>query len=311
MSSPPRPPGPSDDWSAGAAHVGGEIVPIHEARIPILDWGFLRGDATYDVAHVWDGGVFRLEDHLRRFCRGISRLRMEPDVELDDMREILLECVARSGLRSAYLEMVCTRGVPPAGSRDPRQTHNRFYAFAVPFVWIATPEVQRRGLKMVIARTHRIAPEAVDPTVKNYHWLDFVRGLFEAYDRGHETVVLRDEKGHVIEGPGFNIFAVRSGDIITPKRGVLQGITRKTVIELAPTVGLGVVERPLHGSELRDADEIFITSTAGGVMPVTYLDGCAVGDGMPGRVTEELMTRYWDLHEDPAMVTPVPYADRS
>src|SRR5918994_2867825 len=220
-------------YANGAAFVDGQFVPIAEARVPILDWGFLRSDATYDVAHVWRGSFFRLEDHLDRFERGLARLRMSPPYDRSEIRDVLIECVRLSGLREAYAEIICTRGVPPPGSRDPRECENRLYAFAVPFVWISDPEKQERGLHATISRVQRIQPEAVDPTVKNYHWLDLVSGLYEAYDRGGETVILVDREENVVEGPGFNVFAVKDGAVFTPDRGVLEGVTRRTVMELA------------------------------------------------------------------------------
>jgi branched-chain amino acid aminotransferase len=291
----------------GAAFVEGRFVPVAEARVPILDWGFLRSDATYDVAHVWRGGFFRLEDHLDRFERGMERLRMRVPYGRAEIREILVECVRLSGLRDAYVEVVCTRGVPPPGSRDPRECQNSLFAFAVPFVWIADPEKQERGLDAVIGRVQRIQPEAVDPTVKNYHWLDLVAGLYEAYDRGGETVILTDSVDNVVEGPGFNVFAVKKGKISTPSRGVLEGITRRTVVELASGHGIPLEARDVPAGEVREADEVFVTSTAGGIMPVTKVDGEPVGDGAPGPVTLRLRDAYWELHRDPRFVTPVRY----
>ncbi|MFL5991117.1 MAG: aminotransferase class IV [Rubrobacteraceae bacterium] len=294
-------------YSDGAAFIDGRFVPVGEARVPILDWGFLRSDATYDVAHVWRGSFFRLEDHLSRFERGMERLRMKVPYGRAEIQEILTECVRLSGLREAYVEVVCTRGVPPPGSRDPRECENRLYAFAVPFVWIADPEKQEQGLDAVIGRVQRIQPEAVDPTVKNYHWLDLVAGLYEAYDRGGETVVLTDSKDNVVEGPGFNVFVVKDGNISTPSRGVLEGITRRTVIELASERGMPLEARAVPAAAVRAADEVFITSTAGGIMPVTKVDGTPVGDGAPGTFTLRLRDAYWELHRDPRFVTPVRY----
>jgi branched-chain amino acid aminotransferase len=291
----------------GAAFVEGRFVPIGEARVPILDWGFLRSDATYDVAHVWRGGFFRLEDHLDRFERGMERLRMRVPYGRAEIREILVQCVRLSGLRDAYVEVVCTRGVPPPGSRDPRECQNSLFAVAVPFVWIADPEKQERGLDAVIGRVQRIQPEAVDPTVKNYHWLDLVTGLYEAYDRGGETVILTDSEDNVVEGPGFNVFAVKDGKISTPSRGVLEGITRRAVIELAGEIEIPLETRKVPAAEVREADEVFVTSTAGGIMPVTQVDGAPVGDGTPGPVTMRLRDAYWELHKDPRFVTPVDY----
>ena len=294
-------------YADGAAFVEGRFVPVAEARVPILDWGFLRSDATYDVAHLWRGSFFRLEDHLDRFERGMEMLRMNLPYGRDEIRDVLVECVRLSGLRDAYAEIICTRGVPPHGSRDPRDCENNFFAFVVPFVWIADPDKQVRGLHATISRVQRIQSESVDPTVKNYHWLDLEAGLYEAYERGGETVILVDRDENVVEGPGFNVFAVKDGGVFTPSRGVLEGITRKTVIELAAEIGIPLEVRPVPADEVRTADEVFITSTAGGIIPVTTVDGRPVGAGEPGTVTWRLREAYWDLHRDPRFTLPARY----
>lgn len=295
------------EYAEGAAFVDGEFVPVGEARIPILDWGFLRSDATYDVAHVWRGAFFRLEDHLDRFGRGMAELRLSLPYGRDRIRGILVECVRLSGLRDAYAEIICTRGIPKPGSRDPRDCENRFYAFVVPFVWISTPEKQEEGLHATISPVERIAPEAVDPTVKNYHWLDLQAALFDAYDRGGETAILTDRHGNVVEGPGFNIFAVNDGRISTPDRGVLEGVTRRTVIELAEGLEVPLEARRVSASQLRGADEAFVSSTAGGIMPLTTVDGSPLGSGKPGPITLRLREAYWDLHRNPRFSLPVEY----
>ncbi len=177
----------------------------------------------------------------------------------------------------------------------------------MPFIWIADPEKLERGLHAVIGSKQRIAPESVDPTVKNYHWLDLETGLLEAYDRGGETVILVDAEDNIVEGPGFNVFAVKNDAISTPDRGVLEGITRKTIIELAAERGIQLQARPVPAGELRRADEVFLSSTAGGVIPVTTVEGRAVGTGEPGPVTLRLREAYWDLHDDPRFSMPVSY----
>ena len=295
------------DFSHGAAYVDGQLVPIAEAKISLLDWGFLHSDATYDVAHVWKGKFFRLDDHIERFLSGMGKLRMSIPHSRGDLRSILVDCVRASGLREAYVEMICTRGLPKPGSRDLRTCTNRFFAFAVPFVWIANPQKQTKGLNLIVSRWQRIPPKSVDPTVKNYHWLDMVMGLFEAYDRGGETAVVVDTRGNLIEGPGFNIFAVKDRTFTTPARGVLEGITRRTAIELATEYGYEVVQRNLPADEARTADEVFVTSTAGGIMPITKIDGRAIGSGTPGPVTQELQEGYWALHEDPQYTFKIDY----
>jgi len=299
---------PAGTWPQGAAFLGGRYMPMEEASVPIGDWGFLHSDATYDVAHVWEGAFFRLEDHLDRFHHGMRELRLSPALGRDEMRGVLAECVRLCGLRNAYVEMICTRGMPAPGSRDPRSAVNRFYAFAVPFIWLADPEKQKVGLHLAVGRTVRIPPGSVDPRIKNYHWLDLVKGLFEAYDEGAETTVLTDGDGHVVEGPGFNLFVLRGGVLLTPRTGVLEGITRRTVLEIADALGLPVEVRAVRTEELRDADEVFATSTAGGVVPVCRVEGRPVGAGVPGATTRLVHERYWQWHGLDALRTEVDYA---
>ena len=134
-----------------------------------------------------------------------------------------------------------------------------------------------------------------------------IMGLFEAYDRGGETAVVVDERGNLVEGPGFNIFAVKDRNITTPDRGMLEGVTRKTTIEMANKYGYDVVKRNLTADEARVADEVLITSTAGGIMPITKIDGLPVGSGKPGTVTQELHKGYWGLHENPDFTLKIDY----
>lgn len=295
------------DFSAGVAHVDGQYVALRDARIPLVDRGFVRSDATYDVAHVWQGRFFRLDDHIDRFLWSMGELRMSLPISKKEMRHILEQCVALSGLRDAYVQMTCTRGVPPPGSRDPRECQNRFYAFSQPFVWIGTPAQQRTGLAMVISQVQRIASAAIDTRVKNFHWLDLTMGIFEAYDRGALVAALPDAQGNVTEGAGFNIFGAKDGELFTPRRNVFEGMTRRTVIELARQLGIGCELADIPVQRLREADEIFITSTAGGVMPVTRLDGASVGNGEVGPLTQQLQRMYWQRAADDPRNTPVPY----
>ncbi len=295
------------DFSQGVAFIEDEYVAIAEAKIPLLDWGFLHSDATYDVAHVWRGKFFRVGEYIDRFQTSMGRLRMSIPYDRDQIQAIMFELVRLSGLRDAYVEIICTRGIPAPGSRDPRSCENRFLAFAVPFVWIANDEKRARGLNLLISKRQRIPPEAVDTRIKNYHWLDMVMALFEAYDEGADTVVLVDAEGNLVEGPGFNVF-VRHGDtVITPVRGVLEGVTRQTILEILTREDLQVKQEPLPSATAKAADEAFLTSTAGGIMPVTRINGERVGDGRPGALTTKLNDAYWALHDDPELNIAVEY----
>jgi len=294
----------------GCAYVNGQFVAPEDAKISIFDWGFLHSDATYDVAHVWQGKFFRLGDHLDRFFASMDRLRLDPGRTREQVREVMHECVRRSGLREAYVEVLCTRGMPQPGSRDPRSCTNQFMAFAIPFVWIADPAKQARGINLVVSDVQRIAPASVDPRIKNYHWLDMVMALFQAYERGGESAVLVNAAGDVAEGPGFNVFAVVDGELITPDSGVLEGISRRTMIELARAAGIAMRVAPLPVAALRRASEVFLSSTGGGAVGVSQIDGVAIGGRGPGDfgpVTRQLQAAYWALHDDSRYVELVRY----
>ncbi|AHB74169.1 MULTISPECIES: aminotransferase class IV [Pandoraea] len=300
-------------YPPGTAFMAGQYLPMSEARISVLDWGLLHSDVTYDTVHVWNGRFFRLDLHIARFRRSLEKLRLRVAYDDDALRDILVECVRRSGLRNAYVEMLCTRGLSPTFSRDPRDAANQFVAFAVPYGSVANARQLKEGLHLhLIDTVRRIPPESVDPQIKNYHWLDLVTAQFQGFDAGAETVVIKDMDGNVAEGPGFNIFAVKEGALYTPERGVLHGITRRTVFDIAERLGIEVHAGNVSEAQLRHADEIFITSTAGGIMPVTRLNDVAVGDGMPGELTRTIFRTYWDWHDDPAWTLAVDYdgADR-
>lgn len=285
----------------------GQYLPIAEASIPMTDWGFLRSDATYDVVTVWDGAFFRLDAHLERFAQSCKRWRLDPGLSTEQIAQTLTQCVRLSGLRASYVEMICTRGQPPWGSRDPRLAVNQFYAFAVPYVWLANEAQRANGLHLNISDVQRIPAASVDPRVKNYHWSDMTHGLFGALDLGADSVVLVDVHGNVVEGPGFNVFCVRDGTVMTPAQGMLEGITRRTVIEMAHSLQMKVEIGVLHADAVRGADEVFISSSGGGVLPVTLVDGTPIGDGRPGPVTRRLVETYWAWHSDPALIHPIAY----
>ena len=165
-----------------------------------------------------------------------------------------------------------------------------------------------RGAHLVVAETLRIPGTSVDPRAKNFHWADLTRGQFEAHDRGADFCVLLDEHGYVTEGPGFNIFVVTDERIATPDAGVLEGITRRSVIELCNDLGLSIEIRPVPVAELRDADEIFLSTTAGGVMPASRIDGRIMGNDRPGPVSTRVHDRFWARRAEGWHATPVNYA---
>lgn len=297
------------EFKDGIAFVDGAFCPINEACISLLDWGFLRSDACQDTVSVWDGAFFRLDDHLQRFERSFTRLRMTCPHHRESLRELAMEAVRLTGFQEAYLQLILTRGQPPIGSRDLRLAKNNFFLFCVPSISIATPEQQESGLHLIISDIQRIPPTSVDPTIKTYHWLDFEMGLFQAYDQGGDTVVLTNKDGNVTEGPGFNLFAVKDGRAMTPETGCLDGMTRDTVFELCTETNLDCALASLPASQLSSMDEVFISSTAGGLMPISKVDGRAIGVSPVGPVTERLLGLYWSKRRAGWHATPVDYPE--
>jgi branched-chain amino acid aminotransferase len=173
----------------------------------------------------------------RTFTRNVARLRVRLPVDRAGLTAVLEDLLRRSGLVDAYVNMTLTRGVASGGRHDPRLFENRLYAYAVQFVWIVPLEDQEVGISLVVSSVERIPSASVDPKVKNFHWGDLLRGQFEAFDRGARAAVLVDRNGNLTEGPGFNIFAVVDGTLFTPDARVLDGITRRTVLELAEREG--------------------------------------------------------------------------
>jgi branched-chain amino acid aminotransferase len=296
------------DYAAGAAYIHGRFVPFEEAAIPVTDWGFTRSDVVYDVVHVFNGAFFRLDDHLARFAHSMIARRLAPPEDLSAMRAILHRCVALSGLRDSYVAMLTLRGRPRVyGSRRPVDCANHFVAYAIPWLDVIPQDVQARGAHLWIASVPRVPDASVDPTVKNYQWNDLTTGLMEAHDHGFDTTVLCDAEGFVTEGPGFNIFMVRDGRVLTPDRGSLQGITRRSVLELCETLGLPAAVAPITRAAFEDADEIFAATTAGGIMPVARVGTRILGNDRPGPISMRLKEAYWAAHAAGWHATPVTY----
>jgi branched-chain amino acid aminotransferase len=297
-------------FTAGAAYIDGRYMPIAQAAIPITDWGYRRSDVTYDVVGVWESNFFRLDDHIRRFRSSMRKFRFEPRESDEDIKAILNRCVALSGLKSAYVAMDCLRGRPAAGMPyHPAHARNYIAAFAIPWIWVMSPEVQKRGGHLIIAKTLRIPADSVDPTAKNFHWADLTRGQFEALDREADFALLLDNDGNVTEGPGFNVFFVIDGAVVTPDAGVLEGITRKSVIEICTDLGIPAKVGKVTADEARKADEIFLATTAGGVMPASRIDGRIIGNDRPGPISTKVKDTFWAKRAAGWHATPVDYAD--
>jgi branched-chain amino acid aminotransferase len=300
----------SSEFAGGAAWIDGEYVPAERARISIFDTGFGHSDLTYTVAHVWHGNIFRLDDHVERLLTGGAKLRLESPLSHEEIAEIAKTCVKLSQLRESFVSIMLTRGYgAKRGEKDLTKLTSKIYVYAIPYLWAFPPQEQIYGTSAILPRFVRRMPRnTMDPTIKNFQWGDLTAASFEARDRGARTAILLDSDGCVAEGPGFNVVLVKDGTLASPLRNALPGITRKTTLEIADSLGIEAVLRDVDARELYEADEIMAVTTAGGITPIITLDGLPVGSGEPGPITVAIRDRFWALMDEPsALIEAIDY----
>ena len=278
----------------GIAYIDNCFVGLAEACIPILDWGFNKSDVVYDGIPFAKGRIFRLEDHLQRFSESMRKWRLPAPALSNSVRDICHDLVARAGLRDGIFYICTTRGVPPSAEvRDPTQFNSRFYGWSQEVPRLGSTEQLKNGLNMIVSEVRRIPEASVDSTAKNFHWGDLIQARIQAADRGAQTALLLGSDGNLAEGVGFNVFVVIDGQLRTPGKDCLRGITRRTVLEIAESEGIEAAVTDIPALDLKVATEIFITSSAGGIFGVTELDGLRVGEGVIGPLTSRIHAEYW------------------
>ena len=299
----------SHPFANGVAWVAGELVPWQEARIPFRDQGFLHSDLTYDVPSVWDGRFFRLDDHIKRLSASCEKIRMKLPLSPEEIKRILCDMVSQSGIRDAFVELIVTRGFKAVREMKPgEEVKNNLYLFVVPYVWVMEPELQTTGGSAIIARTvRRTPPGSMDPTVKNLQWGDLVRGIFEAQDRGAHYPFLTDGDANITEGSGFNVVFIKDGSLYTADRGVLEGVTRKSVFDAAKYHNIPINCQVVPVELAYRSDEVFMCTTAGGIMPITSIDGRPIKDGQVGPITKKIWDKYWAMHYEPEYLIEIKY----
>jgi branched-chain amino acid aminotransferase len=278
-------------------YVNGEYVPRDQARISIFDVGFLRGGAVFDTTSAWNGRIFKLAAHLDRLELSLRAARIQCPLPTKALADVLVETTRRCGLRNAYVQTIVTRGEPPFGVRDLTRCRPGLIVFAIPYAYILGPDRIRTGGRAMIVSTRALPVQSLDPKIKSLSRQHFDLATLQGKAAGADVSLMLDLDGRVTEGPGFNVFLVKGGVMFSPPEGILMGITRQTVFELAAEHGLPAREAQLTAYDLYAADEVFLTSTAGGIMPLVDIDGRAIGEGRPGPVFQRVHDLYWALRE--------------
>lgn len=266
------------------------------ARISVFDHGLLYGDGIFEGIRVYGGRIFRLEEHLERLYDSARAIGLTIPVAPDDCAGIIEEAVRRSGLTEAYIRPVVTRGRGDLGI-DPRSCPAPTVIIIVDTIRIWSEERYAQGLRMMTAGTPIPHREALSPRVKSLNYLSHILAKMEGVNAGVDEVLMLDPQGWVAEASGMNLFVVRKGVVRTPPAwgGILRGVTRDVVIDLAREAGLPVEETVINRYDVYTADEAFLTGTAAEVAPIRELDGRPIGPGTPGPITRDLRKRFQAL----------------
>lgn len=274
-------------------YLDGRFVPPHEARVSVFDHGLLYGDGVFEGIRIYVGRVFKLREHVERIYDSAKALMLEIPLDREELERVVVETVRRNALQDGYVRLVVTRGEGDLGL-DPRNCPKPTVFVIADEITLFPQELYTRGMRVVTVATRRMNVDALNPRIKSLNYLNNIVAKVEANLLGYAEVVMLNADGFVVEGTGDNIFIVKNRRLATPPAylGILEGITRNTVMDLARQAGYAVEEKVFTRHELYIADECFLTGTAAEIVPVVEVDGRRVGAGAPGPATLELMRRF-------------------
>jgi branched-chain amino acid aminotransferase len=298
MSTTLKPSKPSTATGAGVPTVwlDGKWSDRENATISVYDHGLLYGDGVFEGIRVYGGKIFKLSEHLDRLYDSAKAIWLTIPMPKEEMAAVTEEAVRRSGIAEAYIRHVITRGVGDLGL-DPRTCPKPSIIIIVDTIRLFPEEVYETGLRVVTAGTPIPHREALSPRVKSLNYLAHILAKIEGIHSGADEVLMLDSEGHVAEGSGQNIFVVKNGAIWTPApyAGILKGVTRDVVIELAREAGYDMQETMLNRYDVYTADEAFFTGTASELIAIRQVDGRIIGTGKSGPVTRDLRSRFQAL----------------
>ena len=267
----------------------GNYVSENEAKISVFDHGLLYGDGVFEGIRMYGGRIFRLDQHLDRLFASAKAIMLPIPMTKQQLVEACCETCRQNKLKDGYIRLVVTRGVGNLGL-NPFRCKTPTVIIIAGKIELYPKEVYRKGLKLITASTQRTNPAAVNPSIKSLNYLNNILAKIEAINAGTVEAIMLNSQGHVTECTADNIFIVRDGRLETPpvSAGVLVGITRQVVIELAAKRKIEVREPSLAPYDLMTADEVFLTGTGAEIVPVVNMDGRMVGSGRPGPLTLKL-----------------------
>jgi branched-chain amino acid aminotransferase len=280
-------------------YISGKLYAKSDARISVFDHGLLYGDGVFEGIRSYSGKVFRLQKHVDRLYSSASAIFLQIPMSREEMARAIEDTLAANQLVDAYIRVIVTRGAGSLGL-DPRKTADPQVIIITDQISLYPEELYEHGLKIITAGTTRNHTNAVNPRIKSLNYLNNILAKIEATNCGCLEALMLNYKGEVAECTGDNIFIVTRGVVHTPSidSGILEGITRDAVIELARSAGLTVVERTMDRYDVYTADECFLTGTAAELIAVVECDGRVLGSGRPGPITRDLRQRFGSLVRD-------------
>ena len=277
-------------------YIDGKFLPKAEAKVSVFDHGLLYGDGVFEGIRSYNGRVFKLDEHLERLYDSAKSIMLEIPISIETMEETVLETLRRNHLTEAYIRLIVTRGVGDLGL-DPDKCPKPSIIIIADKIVLYPQKYYEEGLEIVTVSVRRNYAEAINPRIKSLNYLNNILAKIEGKQAGAEEVLMLNAEGYVVECSGDNIFWIKNEVLVTPPvhMGILEGVTRNSVIDLAREAGMRVEERVFTRHDLYIADECFLTGTAAEVIPVVKIDRRSIGDGQPGKITQRLITAFRQL----------------
>lgn len=277
-------------------YIDGKFYEKKQAKISVFDHGLLYGDGVFEGIRSYNSLIFKMKEHIDRLYDSAEAIMLNIPLSKKEITDAVISTLKKNNLSDAYIRLVVTRGPGDLGL-DPRKCRKPSVIIIADKIALYPQEFCKKGLKLSIVTIRRNTPEALNPKIKSLNYLNNILAKIEAVNSGSEEAIMLNSEGYVTECTGDNIFVVKNGELFTPPPylGLLDGITRNCVIDIARVQNLKFSEKALTRHELFSADECFLTGTAAEVIPVVKIDDRVIGDGSPGKITMKLMDEFRTL----------------
>ncbi len=273
-------------------YLNGKFVDQKEAKVSVFDHGFLYGDGAFEGIRSYSRLVFKLKEHIIRLYETCHTMVINLPLSQKEMEKAIIDTLKENNLSDAYIRVVVTRGEGDLGL-DPKKCYGKPNVIIIADkITLYPKELYNKGMAIITVPTVRNNPEALNPQLKSLNYLNNILAKIEANNSGCLEAIMLDHLGFVAECTGDNIFIIKNGALITPSQGMLKGITRAAVMEIAKKNKISVEERFITRHEVYNADECFLTGTAAEIIPIVKVDGRFIGDGKPGSLTGKLIKMF-------------------